>query len=71
MTGDLSESLTRAHIASLLERLPEIDVTGTLPAKAEPGEDSPTLSNRWGFTFRNKPAEEKPAAASKPGLQGA
>ena len=72
MTADMSsETRTRAHLASLLERLPDIDVTDTYPAvNAASEDDSPTHSNRWGFTFRNKPAEDKPAQAKKAGLQG-
>ena len=72
MTEDLSTIKTRAHLASLLERLPEIDVTDTYPAvKASSEDDSPTLSNRWGFTFRNKPIEDKPASAGSTAPQGA
>ena len=71
MTGDFSEARTRAHLASLLERLPDIDVTDSFP-KVNASEDvSPTLSNRWGFTFRNKPIEDKTVSTGKAGLQGA
>ena len=73
MPGNLSDSQIRAHLASLLERLPEIDVTDTLPVLTASGDDLPTLSNRWGFTFRNKPIEDKKLPAKrpgKPGLQG-
>ena len=72
MTEDLSTIRTRAHLASLLERLPDIDVTDSFPVvNAASEDDSPTHSNRWGFTFRNKPIEEKPASTGKAGLQGA
>ena len=66
------ETVVRAQLASMLDRLPDLDLdTYEEPAAPRSDENAEEQSNnRWGFTFRRKvDSDAKPSIVIRP--QGA
>jgi len=69
----MQETILRAQLAQMLDRLPEIDLASADEATpsqpvVEANEQS---NNRWGFKFRSKYKDDPKTGSSTMGLQGA